>query len=91
MALKHLQRHELVVLDELGYVPFSKAGAELLFQVATRPSTDVYSRRLYWQLKLLPRWERRQFAIICRVPKGSIADPPPGSALPYGSTGPACE
>ena len=35
-ALKHLQRHELVVLDELGYVPFSKAGAELLFEVASR-------------------------------------------------------
>ena len=35
-ALKHLQRHELVVLDELGYVPFSKAGAELLFEVVSR-------------------------------------------------------
>ncbi len=28
-----LKRYELLVLDELGYVPFSKAGAELLFQV----------------------------------------------------------
>ena len=31
--LRSLRRHELLVLDELGYVPFSKAGAELLFEV----------------------------------------------------------
>lgn len=34
--LKNLQRHGLLVLDELGYVPFSKAGAELLFEVVSR-------------------------------------------------------
>ena len=28
--------HHLLVLDELGYVPFSKAGAELLFEVVSR-------------------------------------------------------
>ena len=33
---KHLERLELIVLDELGYVPFSKAGAELLFDVVGR-------------------------------------------------------
>ena len=31
-----LERHHLVILDELGYVPFSKAGAELLFDVVSR-------------------------------------------------------
>jgi DNA replication protein DnaC len=31
-----LERHALLVLDELGYVPFSKAGAELLFEVISR-------------------------------------------------------
>jgi len=31
-----LERHDLLVLDELGYVPFSKAGAELLFEVISR-------------------------------------------------------
>ena len=31
-----LERQHLVVLDELGYVPFSKAGAELLFEVVSR-------------------------------------------------------
>jgi len=35
-TLKHLERHALVVLDELGYVPFSKAGSELLFEVVSR-------------------------------------------------------
>ena len=34
--LKQLQRQDLVVLDELGYVPFSKPGAELLFEVVSR-------------------------------------------------------
>ncbi|GAF86868.1 unnamed protein product [marine sediment metagenome] len=33
--LRNLERHHLVVLDELGYVPFSKAGAELLFDVVS--------------------------------------------------------
>jgi DNA replication protein DnaC len=31
-----LKRLDLIVLDELGYVPFSKAGAELLFDVVSR-------------------------------------------------------
>jgi DNA replication protein DnaC len=34
--LKQLERSELIVLDELGYVPFSKTGAELLFDVVGR-------------------------------------------------------
>jgi len=29
-------RHHLLVLDELGYVPFTKVGAELLFEVVSR-------------------------------------------------------
>src|SRR5512136_609923 len=33
---KQLQRLHLLVMDELGYVPFSKAGAELLFEVVSR-------------------------------------------------------
>ena len=31
--LKRYASYDLLILDELGYVPFSKAGAELLFQV----------------------------------------------------------
>jgi len=33
---KQLQRLHLIVLDELGYVPFTKTGAELLFEVISR-------------------------------------------------------
>ena len=32
---KQLDRLDLILLDELGYVPFSKAGAELLFDVVS--------------------------------------------------------
>ena len=31
-----MERLHLIVLDELGYVPFSQAGAELLFEVVSR-------------------------------------------------------
>jgi DNA replication protein DnaC len=34
--LKQLSRYDVLVLDELGYVPFTKAGAELLFEVVSR-------------------------------------------------------
>ena len=34
--LQQLERHDLLILDELGYVPFSKACAELLFEVISR-------------------------------------------------------
>lgn len=33
---RQLERLELIVLDELGYIPFSKAGAELLFEIISR-------------------------------------------------------
>ena len=34
--LTQLERQHLLILDELGYVPFTKAGAELLFDVVSR-------------------------------------------------------
>lgn len=34
--LTQVERHQLLVLDELGYVPFTKTGAELLFEVVSR-------------------------------------------------------
>jgi DNA replication protein DnaC len=34
--LTQIERHHLLILDELGYVPFTKAGAELLFEVVSR-------------------------------------------------------
>ena len=35
-TLKAMERMELIIIDELGYIPFSKAGAELLFEVVSR-------------------------------------------------------
>ena len=34
--LAQVEKHDLIILDELGYVPFSKAGAELLFEIVSR-------------------------------------------------------
>lgn len=34
--LNRLSKHHVLILDEFGYVPFSKAGAELLFEVLSR-------------------------------------------------------
>jgi len=34
--LAQLEKQHLLILDELGYVPFSKAGSELLFEVISR-------------------------------------------------------
>ncbi len=34
--LKQIDKQELLVLDELGYVPFSKVGSELLFEIVSR-------------------------------------------------------
>ncbi len=34
--LTQVEKHDLIILDELGYVPFSKAGAELLFEIISR-------------------------------------------------------
>jgi DNA replication protein DnaC len=52
--LEWLARYELVVLDELGYVPFDKLGAELLFSFVSR----VYERRSLVVTTNLPfaRW-----------------------------------
>ena len=34
--LNQFEKQDLLILDELGYVPFSKAGSELLFEVVSR-------------------------------------------------------
>jgi len=35
-TLRQLERQDVLILDELGYVPFSKTGSELLFEVISR-------------------------------------------------------
>ena len=34
--VEYLTRHDLVVLDELGYLPFSKPGGQLLFHLISK-------------------------------------------------------
>lgn len=52
--LDHLARFDVVILDELGYVPFDKQGADLLFGFITK----VYERRSLVVTTNLPfgRW-----------------------------------
>ena len=70
--LRQLERHQLLVLDELGYVPFTKAGAELLFEVVSR----AYERT---SLIITTNWQpfipppnalalRRECAALVRTP-----------------------
>ena len=33
---EHMTRHDLVILDELGYLPFSKSGGQLLFHLISK-------------------------------------------------------
>ena len=45
MSWSQLDKTELLIVDELGYLSFSRAGAELLFQVFT----DRYeASAAYW-------------------------------------------
>ncbi len=53
---RQLDRQHLLVLDELGYVPFSKVGAELLFEVVSR----AYERTSLMVTTNLPCEERAE-------------------------------
>jgi DNA replication protein DnaC len=55
-ALRQLDRADLLICDELGYVSFSRAGAELLFQVFT----NRYERRSLLLTSNLPFSEWNQ-------------------------------
>jgi DNA replication protein DnaC len=55
-VLRQLDKMDLLICDELGYVSFSKAGAELLFQVFT----DRYERRSLLLTSNLPFSEWNQ-------------------------------
>lgn len=55
-VLKHLDRADLLICDELGYLSFSRSGAELLFQVFA----DRYERRSLLLTSNLPFGEWAQ-------------------------------
>ena len=42
--LKQLEKQDLLILDELGYVPCGKAGSELLFNENSPPELNIDSR-----------------------------------------------
>jgi DNA replication protein DnaC len=58
---KQLDRLDVLILDELGYVPCSKPGAELLFDVVAR----AYERKSLVVTTNLPfeNWTRRSWAV----------------------------
>lgn len=68
---KHLQRLQLLVLDELGYVPFTKTGAELLFEVISqayeRQSLMVTSNLPFQEWTEILGSERLTGALLDRI------------------------
>ncbi len=68
---KHLQRQELLIVDELGFVPLSKAGAEMLFEVFSqryeRGSTLVTSNLPFAEWTEVLGSERLTGALLDRL------------------------
>lgn len=68
---KHLLRQELLIVDELGFVPLSKAGAEMLFEVFSqryeRGSTLVTSNLPFAEWTEVLGWERLTGALLDRL------------------------
>ena len=67
-----VEKHHLIILDELGYVPFSKAGAELLFEVVSRAyerlSLIVTTNLPFEQWTEVMGSERLMGALLDRLP-----------------------
>ena len=70
-ALRQLDRVELLVCDELGYLSFSRAGAELLFQVFAeryeRRSLLVTSNLAFSEWGQIFQGERMTAALLDRL------------------------
>ena len=68
---KQLERQHLIILDELGFVAFSKAGAELLFDVVGRAyervSLMVTTNLPFEQWTEIPGSERLTGALLDRL------------------------
>ena len=68
---KHLLRQELLIVDELGFVPLSKAGAEMLFEIFSqryeRASTLVTSNLPFAEWTEVLGSERLTGALLDRL------------------------
>jgi hypothetical protein len=68
---RHLQRQELLIVDELGFVPLTKAGAEMLFEVFSqryeRGSTLVTSNLPFAEWTEVLGSERLTGALLDRL------------------------
>jgi DNA replication protein DnaC len=68
---KHLARHELLIVDELGFVPLSKSGAELLFEILSqryeRSSTFITSNLPFNEWTEILGSERLTGALLDRL------------------------
>jgi len=69
---KQIAAYELLIVDELGFVPLSKTGAELLFEMLSQR----YERAQRWS----PRIFRLPSGPRCSAP--NVSREPPGSAHP---------
>jgi len=68
-TLRQLERHDLLILDEFGYVPFSKTAAELLFEVVSR----AYERQSLMVTTNLP-FESWTEVLGCERLTGALLD-----------------
>lgn len=68
---KHLAKHELLIVDELGFVPLSKSGAELLFEILSqryeRSSTFITSNLPFNEWTEILGSERLTGALLDRL------------------------
>lgn len=68
---KQLARHELLIIDELGFVPLSKSGAELLFEILSqryeRSSTFITSNLPFNEWTEILGSERLTGALLDRL------------------------
>jgi len=68
-TLRQFERHDLLILDEFGYVPFSKTAAELLFEVVSR----AYERQSLMVTTNLP-FESWTEVLGCERLTGALLD-----------------
>ncbi len=78
---KHLARQELLIVDELGFVPLSKTGAEMLFEIFSqryeRTSTLVTSNLPFAEWTEVLGSERLTGALLDRLTHSSIPESRP--------------